>query len=141
EPWNPTTHFQFPDDGGSFTQATRRCVGVSLCRRTDKAFMCPSYQVTREERHTTRGRARALFEMTRGTHLTRGWRSDAVKETLDLCIGCKGCKHECPVNVDIDTYKAEFLSHYYQGRVRPRSHYAMGLIHRWAALAAMAPRL
>src|SRR5437870_13535924 len=102
--------------------------------------MCPSYKVTKEERHTTRGRAHLLFEMLQGGPLDRGWKDEHVKESLDLCLACKGCKSECPVNVDMATYKAEFLSHYYEGRVRARSAYAMGFNHRWARLAAYMPR-
>ena len=98
--------------------------------------MCPSYMVTREEKHCTRGRAHLLFEMMNGEVLTDGWRSEAVKDALDLCLACKGCKHDCPVNVDMATYKAEFLSHYYEGRLRPRHAYSMGFIHRWARLAS-----
>ena len=101
--------------------------------------MCPSYMVTREEKHSTRGRAHLLFEMLNGEVLTDGWKSEAVKEALDLCLACKGCKGDCPVNVDMATYKAEFLSHYYEGRLRPRHAYAMGLIYWWARLASLAP--
>lgn len=103
--------------------------------------MCPSYRVTREEMHSTRGRARLLFEMLRGDPLTDGWRSDSVKEALDLCLACKGCKGDCPVQVDMATYKAEFLSHFYKGRVRPRQAYAMGLIYWWARLASFMPNV
>jgi Fe-S oxidoreductase len=101
--------------------------------------MCPSYMVTREETHTTRGRTHLLFEMLQGNPLTEGWRSESVKEALDLCLACKGCKGDCPVNVDMATYKAEFLSHYYAGRLRPRSSYAMGLIYWWSRLASRMP--
>ena len=101
--------------------------------------MCPSYMVTREEKHSTRGRAHLLFEMMNGEVLTGGWREEAVKDALDLCLACKGCKHDCPVNVDMATYKAEFLSHYYAGRLRPRHAYSMGLIDQWARLASVAP--
>ena len=142
--YNPpqlTTHFQFPDDQGSFAVATLRCVGVGKCRRTEGGTMCPSYMVTREEMHTTRGRAHMLFEMFQGEVLRDGWRDTQVKEALDLCLACKGCKSDCPVNVDIATYKAEFLSHYYKGRLRPRSSYAMGLIYWWARIASRLPRL
>ncbi len=135
------THFHYPEDGGSFAHATVRCVGVGRCRRMGGGTMCPSYMVTREEKHSTRGRARLLFEMLRGDSLPNGWRNESVREALDLCLACKGCKGDCPVNVDMATYKAEFLSHYYEGRVRPRTAYSMGLIHRWARLAALAPRL
>jgi FAD/FMN-containing dehydrogenase/Fe-S oxidoreductase len=139
-PAEPATHFKFPDDDGSMPRATLRCVGVGKCRRLGGGTMCPSFMVTREEKDTTRGRAHLLFEMLRGDALTHGWRDQSVRESLDLCLACKGCKGECPVNVDIATYKAEFLSHYYQGRMRPRAAYSMGLIYWWARLAALAPR-
>lgn len=100
--------------------------------------MCPSYMVTHEERHSTRGRSRLLFEMLRGEVIQGGWREDSVLDALDLCLSCKGCKGDCPVNVDMATYKAEFLSHYYQGRIRPRHAYAIGHIHRWARRAFLA---
>jgi Fe-S oxidoreductase len=103
--------------------------------------MCPSYRVTMEEKHSTRGRARLLFEMLRGDALAGGFRDENVKESLDLCLACKGCKGDCPVHVDMATYKAEFLSQYYAGRMRPRAAYAFGFIDRWARLAAHAPRL
>jgi Fe-S oxidoreductase len=135
------THFQFPDDHFSFAHAMERCVGVGKCRKEEGGTMCPSYMVTREEMHATRGRARLLFEMLQGDPLQHGWKSEAVKEALHLCLSCKGCKGECPVQVDMATYKAEFLSHYYEGRLRPRHAYAFGLIHWWARLAALAPGL
>ncbi|MDQ4142820.1 MAG: FAD-binding protein [Actinomycetota bacterium] len=142
--WRPPqlrTHFQFPDDGGDFAQAALRCVGVGKCRRTEGGTMCPSFMVTREEKHTTRGRARLLFEMLEGEPVREGWRDDQVKDALDLCLACKGCKGDCPVNVDMATYKAEFLSHYYSRRLRPRSAYAMGLIYWGARAAARFPGL
>lgn len=138
-PPQPPTNFAFPNDKHSFARAALRCVGVGECRREGGQTMCPSYMVTREEKHSTRGRARLLFEMMNGEVLTGGWREGAVKEALDLCLACKGCKHDCPVNVDMATCKAEFLSHYYEGRVRPRHAYSMGLIDQWARLAALAP--
>jgi FAD/FMN-containing dehydrogenase/Fe-S oxidoreductase len=138
-PPHRTTHFRFPDDDGSFARAAERCVGVGECRRAGGGTMCPSYMVTREEKHSTRGRARLLFEMLRGEAITGGWRDEHVKDALDLCLACKGCKGDCPMNVDMATYKAEFLSHYYAGRLRPRAAYAMGLIHWWARAAAVAP--
>ncbi|WP_416529634.1 FAD-binding and (Fe-S)-binding domain-containing protein [Streptomyces coelicoflavus] len=125
--------FGFPHDGGSFSQAANRCVGVGKCRQhtSDGTVMCPSYQVTREEEHSTRGRARLLFEMLDGHGdgaIRDGWRSEAVKDALDLCLACKGCKKDCPADVDMATYKAEFLSHHYAGRPwrRPRSDWSMG---------------
>ncbi len=137
------THFEFPDDRHSFGYATERCVGAGVCRRLDgepgNDTMCPSYMVTREEKHSTRGRARLLSEMLRGDPVTGGWQSEAVKEALDLCLSCKGCKGDCPVQVDMATYKAEFLSHYFEGRARPRTAWTMGRIHRWSRLAAIVP--
>jgi FAD/FMN-containing dehydrogenase/Fe-S oxidoreductase len=149
QPREVTTHFGYPNDEHGFADAVNRCFGVGLCRHTSGGTMCPSYMVTREEGHSTRGRARLLFEMLNG-HLgpnsgndgnDRGWRDPHVKDSLDLCLACKGCKGDCPVSVDIATYKAEFLSHYYQGRLRPRPAYAMGLLPVWARLAAWAPGL
>ncbi|HEY3160494.1 MAG TPA: FAD-linked oxidase C-terminal domain-containing protein [Vicinamibacterales bacterium] len=137
----PRTTFAFHEDGGSFANATLRCVGIGKCRKHDEGTMCPSYMVTREEKHTTRGRAHLLYEMLRGEQVAGGWASEEVHEALDLCLACKGCKGECPVQVDMATYKAEFLSHYYERHRRPRSAYAFGLIHTWASLAARAPRL
>jgi FAD/FMN-containing dehydrogenase/Fe-S oxidoreductase len=140
-PWEPKTNFQFPADHGSLAQATLRCVGVGKCRHDEGGVMCPSYRATREEEHSTRGRAHLLWEMTQGEVIQDGWRSEEVKHSLDLCLACKGCKTECPVGVDVATYKAEFLSHYYEGRTRPRSAYAFGNIDLWAHLASHAPGL
>ncbi|HEU0285477.1 MAG TPA: FAD-binding and (Fe-S)-binding domain-containing protein [Nocardioidaceae bacterium] len=133
-------NFAFPDDGHSFSQAANRCVGVGKCRQLSPeggAVMCPSYQVTREERHSTRGRSRLLFEMLNGHGdgpIQDGWRSEEVRDALDLCLACKGCKSDCPASVDMATYKAEFLSHHYAGRLRPRADYATG----WLPVAARA---
>jgi FAD/FMN-containing dehydrogenase/Fe-S oxidoreductase len=146
-PWQPATHFQFPDDHGSLAQATLRCVGVGKCRRDvdgkDGGLMCPSFRATHEEEHSTRGRTHLLWEMTQATRedgiIRNGWQSEEVKDSLDLCLACKGCKSECPVSVDVATYKAEFLSHYYEGRRRPLNHYAFGNIDLWASLASNAP--
>ncbi|MEX0429053.1 FAD-linked oxidase C-terminal domain-containing protein, partial [Nocardioides sp. DS6] len=124
--------FTFPHDGGSFREAANRCVGVGKCRKLENeggTVMCPSYQVTREEEHSTRGRARLLFEMLDGHGdgpIKDGWRSREVRDALDLCLACKGCKTDCPANVDMATYKAEFLFHHYRHRLRPRADYALG---------------
>jgi Fe-S oxidoreductase len=137
------THFAYPEDGGSFSKAMTRCVGVGACRRRDsnKGVMCPSYMATNEEMHSTRGRARLLFEMLHGGPLVDRWRSNAVEEALDVCLSCKGCKSDCPVNVDMAKYKAEFRAHHYQGRLRPRAAYSMGLIQDWSRLAGAVPNL
>jgi FAD/FMN-containing dehydrogenase/Fe-S oxidoreductase len=140
-PAEPATHFRYSEDGGSFARAALRCAGVGECRRShpEGGVMCPSFQVTREEEHSTRGRARLLFEMVRGETITDGWRSTAVQDALDLCLACKGCRSDCPVQVDMATYKAEFLSHHYAGRVRPLDHYSLGWLPLWARLASVAP--
>ncbi|MFJ7243016.1 FAD-binding and (Fe-S)-binding domain-containing protein [Kitasatospora sp. NPDC098652] len=143
--WRPEpqrTHFAYPDDGQDFTRAVLRCVGVGNCRTHQGGVMCPSYRATGEEEHSTRGRARLLFEMLGGhddSPVTDGWRSNEVRDALDLCLACKGCKSDCPVGVDMATYKAEFLAHHYQGRVRPAAHYTMGWLPLWARLAGTAP--
>ena len=134
------SHFAFLEDKGSFAHATTRCVGVGKCRRTDGGVMCPSFMVTREEKHTTRGRAHILWEMLNGEELER-WRSEEVDEALDLCLSCKGCTNDCPVGVDMPTLKAEYLSHRYQGRLRPRPAYAFGLIDQAARVASKVPGL
>jgi len=139
-PMKVRTHFQYPDDDQDLARATLRCVGVGECRRVEGGTMCPSYMVTREEKHSTRGRAHLLFELLTG-EVGKGWRSDAVNDALDLCLSCKGCKSDCPVNVDMATYKAEFLSHHYRGRLRPAAAYSMGQIMHAARVGRHVPRL
>jgi FAD/FMN-containing dehydrogenase/Fe-S oxidoreductase len=133
--------FRYRQDGGSFTAAATRCVGVGKCRGDQGGVMCPSYRVTGEEEHATRGRARLLMEMVRGEVITGGWRSTEVRDALDLCLACKGCRKECPVDVDMATYKAEFLAHHYAGRLRPAAHYSMGWLPVAARAASLAPRM
>jgi len=140
QPRTVETYFQFPEDKG-FAGDTERCFGVGKCRALESDTMCPSFRATREEMHSTRGRAHLLFEMMRGDVIADGWRDEHVKESLDLCLACKGCKSDCPVSVDMATYKAEFLAHYYEGRIRPRQAYAMGLIANWARIASHVPML
>lgn len=135
------TEFLFHQDGGSFTQATGRCNGTAKCRARAPGLMCPSYRATGEERYSTRGRARLLFEMTRGEILHQQWNNAAIKEALDFCLACKGCKKECPTAVDMASYKAEFLFHYYQHNRRSRSTAWMARIGDWIHLAARVPRL
>ncbi|MEU2759418.1 FAD-binding and (Fe-S)-binding domain-containing protein [Streptomyces sp. NPDC007094] len=130
--------FGYPQDGGDFAGAVRRCVGVAKCRTQEASgagVMCPSFRATGEEAHSTRGRARLLHEMLAGEVITDGWRSTEVRDALDLCLSCKGCRSDCPVGVDMATYKAEFLHHHYRGRLRPAAHYAMGRLPRWLRLA------
>ncbi|MGZ8096488.1 MAG: FAD-binding and (Fe-S)-binding domain-containing protein [Methylosarcina sp.] len=139
KPVQPMTHFQYPKDEGYFNKAILRCVGIGKCRQHHAQTMCPSYRVTLEEKHCTRGRARLLFETLRDEVITDLWQSAAMKESLDLCLACKGCKGDCPVHVDMATYKAEFLAHYYRHKRHPRQAYVFGWINRWAALASLAP--
>jgi FAD/FMN-containing dehydrogenase/Fe-S oxidoreductase len=139
QPWDPPTKFTLGEDHGSFAYAANRCVGAGVCRKHDKGTMCPSYMVSKEEKYSTRGRARLLFEMLQGNPMRRGWKSDEVKESLEYCLACKGCKHECPVNVDMATYKAEFLFHYFKGRMRPLHMWLFGYMFWWARLASLAP--
>jgi FAD/FMN-containing dehydrogenase/Fe-S oxidoreductase len=152
DPWEPATHFKFPEDQGSLAAATLRCVGVGKCRRDQGGVMCPSYRVTREEEHSTRGRAHLLWEMTKGYRtpaphaqpdapIADGWNSEAVKQSLDLCLACKGCKSDCPVGVDVATYKAEFLSHYYEANRRSLSTLAFANIDLWVRAASYVPGL
>ncbi len=137
------TMFDYPADDHDFAQAQRRCVGIGKCRQTSGGVMCPSYQVTREELHSTRGRAHLLWEMLEGDLITDGWRSTEVRDALDLCLSCKGCQSDCPVNVDMATYKAEFTHHHYARRpwARPLSHWSMGWLPLWSRFASRAPRL
>lgn len=129
--------FGYPADGGDFSAAVRRCVGVAKCRTASVPggddVMCPSFRATGEEEHSTRGRARLLHEMLAGEIVTGGWRSTEVRDALDLCLSCKGCRSDCPVGVDMATYKAEFLHHHYAGRRRPAAHYALGRLPFWLA--------
>jgi FAD/FMN-containing dehydrogenase/Fe-S oxidoreductase len=141
KPLQPETHFKFIEDGGSFSSAAARCIGVGACRKLDNGSMCPSYMVTLEEEHSTRGRAHMLFEVLQGEVIDGGWKNEQVKQALDLCLACKACKSECPANVDLATYKAEFLSHYYEDHRRPLHAYAFGMIDRWAQLGSHAPRI
>jgi FAD/FMN-containing dehydrogenase/Fe-S oxidoreductase len=129
----------FAHDRGSFTRATRRCLGVGKCVTAHGGVMCPSFRATGEEMHSTRGRARLLFEMANGEVITDGWQSDEVAEALDLCLSCKGCKRDCPVGVDMAAYKTEFLAQRYRGRRRPAAHYSMGALPRWLHMVGRLP--
>jgi FAD/FMN-containing dehydrogenase/Fe-S oxidoreductase len=128
-------------DNGDLASATRRCVGMGKCLNTTGGVMCPSYRATKDEKHSTRGRAHLLFEMLTGDVIDDGWRSSEVRDALDLCLSCKGCKTDCPVGVDMATYKAEFLHHHYRHRLRPASHYSMGFLPLWLAIGQYAPRV
>lgn len=132
----------YHSDGSDVRAAVQRCIGVGRCVVPDgPGLMCPSYRATREEQHSTRGRARLLQEMMSGSLADEGWRSDEVREALDLCLGCKGCLSDCPTSVDMATYRSEFLAQHYRGRLRPRTHYSLGWLPFWLRLGARMPRL
>jgi len=132
----------YESDAGDLRSAVERCIGMGRCvTRAGDGLMCPSYRATGEEQHSTRGRARLLQEMMAGSLVHEGWRSRAVRDALDLCLSCKGCLSECPTGVDMASYKSEFLDHYYRGRLRPRSHYALGWLPTWLRLTRRMPRV
>ena len=134
--------FAYAEDGGDFSAAVHRCTGVGKCRADNTGtggVMCPSYLATGDEKDSTRGRARVLQEMVNGGLVGGGWQAPEVREALDLCLSCKGCSTDCPTGVDMATYKAEALHQAYRRRLRPASHYALGRLPRWAALASRAP--
>ncbi len=135
------THFAFAADNGSLERATERCAGVGACRKTDSGVMCPSYRATGQEQHSTRGRARLLWEMLAGDLRKEGFQSEAVHEALDLCLSCKACKTECPVQVDMAAYKSEFLAQRYKGRLHPLHHYIFGFADKLARWGSVAPAL
>jgi FAD/FMN-containing dehydrogenase/Fe-S oxidoreductase len=135
------THFVFARDNGSLARASERCVGVGACRNTVGGVMCPSYRATGEEQHSTRGRAHLLWEMLSGAMREEGFQSRAVYEALDLCLSCKACKSECPVQVDMAAYKSEFLAQRYKGRLHPLHHYIFGFADRLARFGSLTPAL
>jgi FAD/FMN-containing dehydrogenase/Fe-S oxidoreductase len=135
------THFVFAADDGSLEHAAERCVGVASCRNATGGVMCPSYRATGEEKHSTRGRARLLWEMLAGALRQEGFQSRAVYEALDLCLGCKACKSECPVQVDMAACKSEFLAQRYKGRLHPLHHYLFGFADKFARCGSLAPSL
>ena len=135
------THFAFTADQGSFALATERCVGVGACRNTTGGVMCPSYRATGDEQHSTRGRARLLWEMLSGALRKEGFQSEAVHQALDLCLSCKACKSECPVQVDVAAWKSEFLAQHYKGKLHPLHHYIFGFADKLARWGALTPAI
>ena len=140
----PWPGLKLPHDDGDFGSAVHRCTGVGRCVAPHTTgVMCPSYIATRDEKDSTRGRARILQEAMDGT-LVKGLSDPSVHEALDLCLSCKGCVSDCPTGVDMATYKAEALHQKYdrndegkpRRRLRPRTHYFLGRIPVWAKLAA-----
>ncbi len=135
-----TTALTFTEDPLGFGRSNERCIGMGKCRATSGA-MCPSYQVTGEERFSTRGRAHLLHEMLRGEVIRDGWQDTDIRDSLEHCLSCKACQHECPTKVDIAAYKAEFMYQHYAQSKRPLAHYVFGQIGRWLPIMAKAPRL
>ena len=137
----PETHFVFAKDAGSMENAAARCVGVGACLKKEGGVMCPSYRATGQEQHSTRGRARLLWEMLAGALTKEGFESEAVHEALDLCLSCKACKTECPVQVDMAQYKSEFLAQKYKGKLHPLHHYVFGFADKMARLGSLTPAI
>jgi FAD/FMN-containing dehydrogenase/Fe-S oxidoreductase len=136
--------FALLGDGGDLSRAVHRCTGIGKCRADNSAaggFMCPSYLATRDEKDSTRGRARVLQEMLNGTLLTDGWKSAEIADSLDLCLSCKACGSDCPAGVDMASYKSEWLYEKYRHRPRPITHYALGALPRWLRLGSGVPRM
>ncbi|MGK8521248.1 FAD-binding and (Fe-S)-binding domain-containing protein [Nocardia asteroides] len=133
----PSDGYAFAEDDGDVGVAVHRCVGVGKCR-ADGGFMCPSYLATRDEKDSTRGRARVLQEVVRGA---LPWSSEAVAESLDLCLSCRACRSDCPAGVDMAAYKSETLYRRYRHRPRPIDHYSLGLLPRWLSAASRMPRV
>ena len=126
------------------TTEVHRCTGVGRCVSPDGGaadIMCPSYRATRNEQDSTRGRARVLQEMLAGEVVTRGFRAPEVAAALELCLACKGCARDCPTGVDLAAYKSRVLDEAWRGRLRPRSHYALGQLPRWGRLVTRVPGL
>lgn len=118
-----------------FARETERCIGMGKCRSLDGGTMCPSFRATRDEKYSTRGRARLFFELLKGEVIQDAWQNEQVKDSLDLCLSCKGCKTDCPTNVNIARYKTEFLSRYYSEKRRPIMESMIGRIGEWLPYA------
>ncbi|MGV0806584.1 FAD-binding and (Fe-S)-binding domain-containing protein [Mycolicibacterium setense] len=137
-PWRTTFALREANGSGSFAEAVQRCIGVGRCRSHGNGVMCPSFRATGDEKDSTRGRARVLQDMVRGSRsVGEGWASKDVREALDLCLACKACSSDCPTGVDMATYKAEFFDHYYRGHFRPAAHYSLGWLPRWLTLTSL----
>jgi FAD/FMN-containing dehydrogenase/Fe-S oxidoreductase len=122
----------------AWVHAVQACIGVGRCRSDAGGVMCPSYRATGDEKDSTRGRSRVLQDMVRGARsIDEGWKSEDVREALDLCLACKACSNDCPAGVDMATYKSEFFSHYYEGKFRPMSHFSLGWLPRWLKLTTL----
>ncbi len=133
--WEPPTLLDFSGQGG-FAAAVEMCNGVGVCRKTLEGTMCPSYMVTKDEEHSTRGRANALRAVLSGGLPAAEFTGRRLYEVMDLCLECKGCKAECPANVDMAKLKYEFLHHYYRANGLPLRNRLFGHIAKVNALGA-----
>lgn len=131
-------------EGTGFAQEVGHCVGVGRCRSEEHSagrVMCPSFAATRDEKDSTRARAKVLHELLAGDLIAADWSAPEVEDALDLCLSCKGCKSDCPTGIDMATYKSEVLYQRYRRRLRPRSHYTLGQLPKWLRLARRSRRL
>jgi len=135
---NSVLHFH--EDQGNFGRTTERCIGMGKCRAASGA-MCPSYQATGEERFSTRGRAHLLHELLRADVIPDGFKDTDIAESLEHCLSCKACKSECPTQVDIAAFKAEFMAQHYQHKRRPLHHHVFAKTGQWLKLMTRFPRL
>jgi FAD/FMN-containing dehydrogenase/Fe-S oxidoreductase len=140
ETWEPVTLLDFSKQGG-FAAAVEMCNGVGECRKKLEGTMCPSYMATRDEEHSTRGRANALRAVLSGRMPTSEFTGRRLYEVMDLCLECKGCKAECPANVDMAKLKYEFLHHYHRANGLPLRNRLFGHIARLNAIGSRLPRL
>src|SRR5256885_5810600 len=138
--WEPATLLDFSSQGG-FAAAVEMCNGVGVCRKKLEGTMCPSYMVTKDEEHSTRGRANALRAALSGRLPAAEFTGKRLYDVMDLCLECKGCKAECPSNVDMAKLKYEFLHHYYEANGLPLRNRVFGRVARLSALGARTPRL
>jgi FAD/FMN-containing dehydrogenase/Fe-S oxidoreductase len=133
--WQPRTLLDFSSQGG-FAAAVELCNGVGVCRKTLEGTMCPSYMVTRDEEHSTRGRANALRAVLSGRVPAADFTGKRLYEVMDLCLECKGCKAECPANVDMAKLKYEFLAHYHAAHGLPLRNRVFGRIATVSRMAS-----
>jgi FAD/FMN-containing dehydrogenase/Fe-S oxidoreductase len=138
--WEPITLLDFSQQGG-YAAAVEMCNGVGECRKKLEGTMCPSYMATKDEEHSTRGRANALRAVLSGKLPPSEFTGKRLHEVMDLCLECKGCKAECPANVDMAKMKYEFLHHYYKANGLPLRNRLFGRIGRMNALGARMPAL
>jgi FAD/FMN-containing dehydrogenase/Fe-S oxidoreductase len=136
----PSTYFDYSDWGG-MSGAVEMCSGLGACRKTLDGTMCPSYMATRDEAHSTRGRANTLRLVMAGRLDESGLGDEGVREVLDLCLECRACKAECPVGVDVARFKSEFLADYWTRHGTPLRARVLGSVHDLAAWASKAPSL